>query len=460
MTLYLKYRPRTIDELDQASVREKIKALALNRDIPHGFLLQGPKGTGKTSAARLLAKIVNCEHLSKDGEPCNRCSQCISINSAQNLDVIELDAASNRGIDDIRSLRQEVLLSPSEAKKKVYIFDEAHMLTAEAANAFLKTLEEPPPHVIFILATTDPEKLPSTIRSRLTNINFKKATADEIKRQLSRVAKAEKIKLDDQVIKLIAQKADGSFRDAIKILEDLALDNPEITSEKVATYFSGENNANAESFVQLLLAKEQAEALALVNQLNEADTPIKPFIDAAILGLRNNLLKDGYDQSLLELINLLIEARSRLVQSPIESLPLEIAILKWCKKKAQKSEPSQELSLPPVKKLNTVTWSKIMAELRTKNASVESLLRAAKPRGFHDQNLEIDVYYRFHKERLEVGENMLLVESVARDILGQKIKLIYRLSTRQQNETKPDQSGLTAAKDNDIISAAKEIFGT
>src|SRR5260221_3257151 len=197
MTLYLKYRPQIIDELDLTQVRDTLKKIIASGEIPHGFLFSGPKGTGKTSSARILAKVINCENLPAGGEPCNNCEACLSIIKGTNIDVIELDAASNRGIDDVRSLKETIMLAPSASKKKGYIIDEAHMLTTEAANALLKTLEEPPAHVIFILATTNPEKLPGTVRSRLVNVAFQKASHEEIKRQISRVAKGEKLKIEE-----------------------------------------------------------------------------------------------------------------------------------------------------------------------------------------------------------------------------------------------------------------------
>src|SRR3989344_2706111 len=231
MTLYLKYRSQTLDELDLENVRESLKKIVVKGDIPHAFLFSGPKGTGKTSAARILAKIVNCENPPAGGEPCNICDQCISIAKGENLDVIELDAASHRGIDDIRALRDAVKLSPARAKKKIYIIDEAHMLTPEASNALLKTLEEPPDHVIFILATTNPEKLIETIRSRVTNILFRNATPTEIVRSLKRVAKGEKLKVEDDALSVIAQAAGGAFRDAIKILEQVIAEEKELSKE-------------------------------------------------------------------------------------------------------------------------------------------------------------------------------------------------------------------------------------
>src|SRR3990172_2330415 len=186
MTLYLPSRSQTLDELDSESVRESLKKILSKKDIPHAYLFSGPRGTGKTSAARILAKVINCDppslKLRKGIEPCNKCDQCISITKGDNLDVIELDAASHRGIDDIRALRDAVKLAPARAKMKIYIIDEAHMLTLEASNALLKTLEEPPTHVMFILATTNPEKLIGTIRSRVTTVIFKKGNTEELVR--------------------------------------------------------------------------------------------------------------------------------------------------------------------------------------------------------------------------------------------------------------------------------------
>src|SRR3990167_5991416 len=214
MTLYLKYRSKNLDEIDSETVRESLKNIVKSGKISHAFLFAGPKGSGKTSAARILAKIVNCERLTVNCEPCDKCEQCTSITKGNNLDVIEMDAASHRGIDDVRILRDAVKLSPAKASKKVYIIDEVHMLTLEASNALLKTLEEPPEHVMFILATTNPEKLIETIRSRTTNIAFRKATAEEIVRSLSRAVKGEKMKINEESLNEMAGASGGSFRDA------------------------------------------------------------------------------------------------------------------------------------------------------------------------------------------------------------------------------------------------------
>jgi len=482
MTLYLKYRPQTFSELDLASVREKLSQLVLAESIPHAFLFTGPKGTGKTSAARILAKYLNCES-PKNGEPCNKCPHCIAITKGQSMDVIELDAASNRGIDDIRSLRDQVALAPASAKKKIYILDEAHMLTVEAANAFLKTLEEPPNHVAFILATTDPQKLPPTILSRLTTVNFSKATPPEISRQLSRVAKGEGLSLDEASVNSIALASDGSFRDAIKILEDLILSGKEITPELIAAELNQAFTVNLNHFIDLLIQKNSEATLQEINKLMENNSSIKSFIDALIQKLRLSLLaEEGIGDAknriaripkhqTLKLLKNLIKARSLHSQSPIESLPLELLVVKWCegnespKKKALITNSPVTAQKVIGDKIDEIAWSKIMSEVRIKNASVEAFLRAAHPLGCDGRHLTVGVHYRFHKERLEVGENKLILEEAAGQILGNKIKVIYLLTDRktpppiEKKDLLADETGLTGSSDDDIISAAKEIFG-
>ena len=232
MAFYLKYRPQKINELDIEKVRDSLLEILGSKEVPHAFLFTGPKGTGKTSSARILAKSVNCTD-SKNGEPCNKCSHCKSITEGRCLDLIEIDAASNRGIDDIRELKSKINLVPSMVKVKVYIIDEVHMLTNEAFNALLKTLEEPPEQVKFVLCTTEPNKLPGTIVSRCFQVQFDKAKTEELVRSLNRVVKGEKIEIKKEDLVKIANKANGSFRDAVKVLEQLSAKSKKISSKRV-----------------------------------------------------------------------------------------------------------------------------------------------------------------------------------------------------------------------------------
>ncbi len=332
MTLYLKYRPKNLDELDLPEVGESLKKIIASGKIPHAFLFAGPKGTGKTSAARILAKIINCEKPGKNGVPCDKCEQCLSITKGNNLDVIEMDAASHRGIDDVRSLRDAVKLAPAKARKKVYIIDEAHMLTTEACNALLKTLEEPPEHVVFILATTNPEKLIDTIRSRTTLINFRKAAIPEIVKSLKRVVEAEKIKAGDEVLLKIAKVSAGAFRDAIKILEQFSAEGEE--------YLDRLKSEDVGGFVSTLVKRDEKAALAEIEKNVSKGISMETFLGDLLgmfhkallseVGIFEEKIEGLTKNDLITLSELFTEASGKLADSPVEQLPVEIAVVKWC----------------------------------------------------------------------------------------------------------------------------------
>ncbi|MEK7168834.1 MAG: DNA polymerase III subunit gamma/tau [Patescibacteria group bacterium] len=319
MTFYLKYRPQTIDDLDTASVRETLSNIIKSGNIPHALLFTGPKGIGKTSTARILAKIINCTS-NKAMKPCNNCSSCLSITSGTNMDVIEMDAASNRGIDDVRVLRDVVKLAPSSLRAKVYIIDEAHMLTTEASNALLKTLEEPPAHVYFILATTNPEKLIDTIKSRTILIQFTKATIDETKRSLQRIIKSEKLDIKEENLKKIIKIARGSFRDAVKLLEQYSKDE---------NFLKNQNILDAENFVSILLSKDVDKALSEVASAIKNGVSAENITMELLTVLQVKLLDEKSDD-LIKLIGLILSVQEYNKVTPIEELPLELAVIKWC----------------------------------------------------------------------------------------------------------------------------------
>lgn len=483
MTLYLKYRSKNLDELDEASVSESLKKIVSKKNIPHAFLFAGPKGTGKTSAARILAKIINCEDL-KDGKPCDKCKQCTSITSGSNLDVVEMDAASHRGIDDVRILRDAVKLAPVSAKKKIYIIDEVHMLTTEASNALLKTLEEPPEHVVFVLATTNPEKLIETIRSRTTLISFKKATGDEIIRSLRRVVEGEKIKIDDEALKLIAEAADGAFRDAIKILEQLTAEEAELTKDLVGEFLFRNKTFDLNKFVDLLVQKDVKALVTEVENVSTKGVTAEVFLESLIKKLRGALLakvgvgendiKELSKKELVDLIVLLDKAFNEIGGSPIEQLPIELAIIKWCGETKSPESIPQDIDQPT----DTVTsgealapeqmmsvgdgaWKSILDLVKPVNASMEALLRAAKPMSYNGKVLTLGVYYKFHKERIEEVKHRKILEEIVGKVLQSPTKvccLLVEPPHKKVIEEAKSNPVLTEGKDQDIIKVAEEIF--
>ncbi len=338
---YLKYRPQRISELDLTAVRESLEKVFKSKKIPHALLFSGPRGIGKTSAARIFAKAINCQTKRKSYEPCNRCNLCQAITDGSALDLIEIDAASNRGIDDVRELRDKIKLAPAECQYKVYIIDEVHMLTKEAFNALLKTLEEPPEHAIFILCTTAPEKLPETIISRCLRFNFKKANTVEVLRSLKRVVKGENLKLEKGVLEEIAKASDGSFRDAQKILDQLAMGNKKIGLEETKELLGRIEATAPGKLLQLLVDRSLKGALLEIDRIISLGADLSQYCQDILDKLRLGLLSQaglteisspeevaGFNISeLTSLIRLFSQAANDLKTNPIPQLPLELVVV-------------------------------------------------------------------------------------------------------------------------------------
>jgi DNA polymerase-3 subunit gamma/tau len=264
--LYRKWRPQTFDEVvGQEHVVHTMHNAIVSGRIAHAYLFSGPRGTGKTTMARLLAKAVNCLHPDLAQRPDDTCAICTAIGEGRLLDLIELDAASNRGIDEIRDLRDKINFSPGEARYKVYIIDEVHMLTEPAFNALLKTLEEPPPHALFVLATTDPQKVPVTIVSRCQPFAFRRLTLDEIVSRLQRLVEAEGLSADRAALSLIARQATGSLRDAISLLDQLAAGGAAITVERAQAVLGAGALQRVMALADALVAGDAAGGLDALN---------------------------------------------------------------------------------------------------------------------------------------------------------------------------------------------------
>ncbi|MDO4177843.1 MAG: DNA polymerase III subunit gamma/tau [Phascolarctobacterium sp.] len=267
VALYRKWRPQNFDTLvGQAAVKTALTNALVTGRIAHAYLFSGPRGTGKTSTARILAKALNCEH-GPTANPCGVCTNCQRITEGTSMDVFEIDAASNRGIDEIKALREQLAFAPVNGKYKVYIIDEVHMLTTEAFNALLKSLEEPPAHVIFILATTDPHKIPATIHSRCQRYDFRRVTVDEIADHLDMVASASGLEADKDALRLIAIQAEGGMRDALSLLDQCGVMDKHVSAQSVREVLGIVGRETLRKLVSEIGKNDLTSALASVNEL-------------------------------------------------------------------------------------------------------------------------------------------------------------------------------------------------
>ena len=462
MTLYLKYRPQKISDLDNKEVREALEQILKSGDIPHSWLFSGPRGIGKTSSARILAKSLNC--LKGKYEPCNECEMCKSISDGSCVDVVEIDAASNRGIDEIRELREKVRLSPMNARNKVYIIDEVHMLTNEAANALLKTLEEPPENTVFVLCTTEAEKLPETVISRCARILFKKPSLEEIYLKLKKVALGEKQKISDEDLMRLAKAARGSFRDAIKVLEQVFLSGGEVDKVLGST-----ENSDPDEFLNLFEAGKTRELIKKISGMEKMGTNFRVFTEELIGELRVRILQKAEKHKPVNEIRWVEELAvvyNQMKTAAVTQLPLEIWVI------SNQKETSEEPKKVVIEEVSEIVstgkgkyslddlsgkWGEVMKAVRPKNHSVEALLRSTKPMLFDGQRLELEVFYKFHKDKLETEKCKLIVEEAVSEVFGEKgIKLYLKLGQKNQKITE-EVSAVNVTED--VIKAAEEIFG-
>ncbi|GIW66349.1 MAG: hypothetical protein KatS3mg095_0247 [Candidatus Parcubacteria bacterium] len=358
--IYRKYRPKKFNEIyGQDLIIKILKSFLKNIDfLPQGYLFAGQRGTGKTSTARIFAKSLNCLNLEKNSyEPCDNCQNCIAINENKFLDIIELDAASNRGIDEIRNLKENIGFKPIQGKYKVFIIDEAHMLTKEAFNALLKVLEEPPKHVIFILATTEPEKIPITVLSRLQRFDFKRISIADIVKKLKKIAQQENVEITEGALYLIAEESEGALRDAETLFERIILSlNPvKIINEEYIENFLGKVNTNKIlNFLELIINNEFEKSIQEIHNIYNDGYDLIIFNRSLIRILREllvfkiyplwkNQINKEYSQEIVEKIinlgnKLDLEKIKKLIKifsetelllkkdPPIITLPLEVAV--------------------------------------------------------------------------------------------------------------------------------------
>lgn len=332
LALYRKYRPQTFEEVVGQQYVTKILKNTIDRNMTsHAYLFSGPRGTGKTTIAKLIAKLLNCESPIND-IPCEKCPSCIAFNEKNHPDIIEMDAASNNGVDEIREIRDKVTLMPSISKYKVYIIDEVHMLSIGAFNALLKTLEEPPQHVIFILATTELYKVPATIISRCQCFNFEKISEEDIVKKLKYIVEKENIKVEEEVLNLIAKYSDGGLRDAINLLDKLACCSTNITIDEFYEIKGIVKEEELFDIVSALVNGNTKEALEKLDYLGKKGKNLILFATELIEYLKNMLISNntyGLDKDkIFEMIDILNDTVNNMKNSCYQKVLLEVAFLK------------------------------------------------------------------------------------------------------------------------------------
>ena len=294
IALYRKYRPKTFDEITgQKFITQTLKNIIKNNKISHSYLFIGPRGTGKTSTAKIFAKTINCVDI-KEGNSCEACLNCLMSNKNENVDIIEMDAASNNGVDEIREIKNHISLMPSNFKYKIYIIDEVHMLSQGAFNALLKTLEEPPEHVIFILATTDPQKIPLTIKSRCQIFEFESLHKNLIAERLKYICEEEKIKIDDKSINLIAENSNGGLRDAIGLLDQLSsYTNSSITENDVLLISGKITEDEVKQIIEYIISNDFNNCFKMIDELEISGKKLNLVAESIINYLKKNLIQDN-----------------------------------------------------------------------------------------------------------------------------------------------------------------------
>ncbi len=527
MSWFTKHRPRNIADLDLESVKEQFQSLMKSGTFPQTFLFAGPKGTGKTSTARIIGamlnepkndSVVDYQFFGKKkpknttlNEPNPESKITTRICSGTSFVVNEMDAASNRGIDDIRSLKERIFLPPQEGKITVYILDEVHMLTTEAFNALLKILEEPPQHVVFILATTELHKVPETIQSRCSLIAFRKASTVELLSSMETVLKKESISFEKEALELIAQFADGSFRDAVKNLEIIAATTKKVTLEAAKKHGLLSYQQQIKLLVQYLLDKDEQSIVSLFSDLRENQVSDAYFYKQLISFLHQQLMHSITSESSQTIASkkILHFILSQLLRvegqndSPVSFLPLELKILEMVFKSKQKNggksgkkkkqiksfkeaehdqnqddskiSSKTEVSSPDTSShiLDSIQnqeechefngdgsqlvahWDSFLQQLHHKNTSLELLLRSARPVTGTQGKAVIEVFYAFHKEQLQQPKFLSIIEDCMHQFTGGSLQLEFVMGKKADMI---DDVSIGPVSDDPLLDMAKEIL--
>jgi len=493
--LYLKWRPHRWEEvIGQPHIVQTLRNAVTAERVAHAYLFAGPRGTGKTTTARLLAKAVNCLEADLASRPCDRCAHCQAVNQGRFLDLIEIDAASNTSVEDVRSLREKINFTPNQGRYKVYIIDEVHMLSTAAFNALLKTLEEPPPHAIFILATTEIHKIPATVLSRCQRHEFRRIPVSEIVAHLKEIVAAEKLQAEDQALTLVARQATGALRDAISLLDQLASTGQTITLE-IAQRVLG--TATSQAVLEVMDAIQNRQSAAGLDQIHrtlDAGSDPRQFARQSVDYLRNLMLirlgspeqvdataeikvhmarhAQGFDvPELLRLIRIFNQAANDARSAWQPSLPLEMAFIEALepggadggkppvqkptasRKAASGSAPQTpaEGEAPPLEsaqagaseegglslKLVNDNWRHILAFIHRSNSTTEALLRSGRVLGVKNGTVYLG-FSEVLKSKMEKSENMELVRHAFQQVLELEVPIQCLVSVGKAGTLPPD----------------------
>jgi len=465
--LYRTWRPLRFDEVvGQNRIITALKNAVNNHKLTHAYLFSGPRGTGKTSVAKIVARAVNCNNLD-DGEPCNQCATCRDIINGNFMDVIELDAASNRGIDEIRDLREKVRILPAQGKKKVYIIDEVHMLTTEAFNALLKTIEDPPDSVIFILATTEIQKIPATIISRCQVYKFRRITLEEIKQRLHQVVTFNEVNFEEDALMLLARRANGGMRDALSMLDQiLSYQGKNISRADVFEVLGLVDDYFLYDLIEAIIKQDVAMIVKMISKAVSDGKELQQLarelayylrdmlislveIDKAeylVVGEENqNKLKKQIEyldyEKILMALDIMMNAAEKLKLSEGNRFLLEMAlfeIMNICKTSSRVQpnydeyidnnnnliEPADKLSKNEARE---ILWKKILTGVKKEKIPTHALLAQGTLLGSRDNAIYIGFKkgYKFHKEKLEEKANREIVEKVIQEILEREIQIQF-----------------------------------